>query len=255
MEPGWYVAADLAGGWNSWALYGKVEATYRHPLREKMDMVWSHGELGYRLAVSPAATRWGVHGEIMPAAFFRLRLHYDSVFFHGFYGSLRTMPRNDVPHDEADIAGGPSRPGVGHRVWLNAVLQGKWKALALRNATELVWYAADTAQNYFFNWEYETISKQSDFVFENRFGLLVNLLEKRSPHALYVGPFYALVLQPSTDFRRQRAGIDLYAEPFGPTRRMGTPRIYVIAGMNIEETYRTGELYVIASLGSTWDLR
>ncbi|MBN2714321.1 MAG: hypothetical protein JXX14_00625 [Deltaproteobacteria bacterium] len=256
LAPGWYVNGDLFAQYNSMGAFALFEMTYNKPLTEKMNMVWSHLELGYHTGVSPTSSSVGVHGEWMPAAIFRLRLLYDFNIFHGAYGSLVEAENPDVPHDEDDISkpslGGP---GIGHRVMLYPVLQMMYRGLALRNQNELMFFGVHTDSPYWFNWQIESFSKASDFVFTERVNVMYDLLVKYKSRYLFVGPFYSLALQTGANYRRQQVGIDIYAEPFDSVGKKVIPHFMLITGFNLEETYRKHEFVVIVNVGINVDKR
>ena len=256
LKPGWYFNADLFAQYNSLGAFALMEVTWNRPLKAKMNMVWSHLELGSHMGSSPAATTVGVHGEWMPVALFRLRLLYDFKMFHGTYGSLKSIDNQNVPHDEDDMAkSGFGKRGIGHRVMLYPVIQALYKGLLFRNQNEFVFYGVHIDSPYWYNWQIETISEPKDFFLTERVNLMYDLLVQHKSRNLFVGPFYSLVWQPSTDFRRQRMGIDIYTEPFNNEGKKVIPHFMFITGYNLEEHYRRHEFVFVLNAGINIDKR
>ena len=256
LKKGWYINANLFAQYNSLGAFALLEATWNVPLKEKMNMVWSHVELGSHMGVSPAATSVGVHGEWMPLALLRLRLIYDFKMFHGTHGSLLGIDSKSTPHDEDDMARpGLGKGGIGHRVMLYPVIQALYKGFLFRNQNEVVLYGVHIDSPYWFNWQIESISKPRDFILTERVNLMYDLLVKHKSRILFVGPFYSLAWQPSTNFRRQRTGIGIYTEPFNNKGKKIVPHFMLIAGYNLEEHYRRHEFVFILNAGFNIDKR
>ncbi|MBN2340365.1 MAG: hypothetical protein JXX29_00285 [Deltaproteobacteria bacterium] len=256
IGPGWVVKADLYGIYNPMGVVITTELTYNVPYRYKYDIVWSHMELGYRVAGTVTHSVYGVHLEWMPAAFFKLRANYDLQWFHGTMASLLELPSKDSPHDDDDVFDyGTEKMRIGHRVWLAPTLQLLFKGVAFVNQTDLKWYLIDSEQPYFYNWEYATVTERKDFLISSMSLLMYNFLKNRSPRSLFVGGSYEMVSQPSTSFRRQTLGGVLLTEPFVRSSRIGTLHFLVLAGVYLEETYRNDELFVVFNFGTTFDSR
>ena len=255
LRPGWYVQTDLYVQYNSLAVLGVFEASYNLPLREKMNMVWSHVEGGPHLTVNPSATSIGVHGEWMPVALFKLEVLYDYLIFHGAFGALTEFDAVDAPHDEDDMSRSSlGKFGTAHRLVISPVLQALYRGVLLRNENQLTLYGANTEAPYWFNWDIESLSEPNDFVFGERISIMYDILVRHESRMLFAGPSYSLTWQPSTHFRRQRVGVDFYAEPFD-TRNKVVPHFMLITGFNLEETYRKHEFVVIVNAGINIDRR
>ena len=145
------------------------------PLDPEYEMPSSYQQLGIASGVNPAYAQASIYGEWKPAKFIQIRLQYDLQGYFGENGALLSFPSDDAKFGkkEVDELSGQEDTGWGHRLLLQPVITGKVGPVIIRNNTDLAYYRIGGRGPYFYEWEYDTLLKDGDFLINNMTAFLV----------------------------------------------------------------------------------
>jgi hypothetical protein len=211
----------------------------------------SYQQLGIALGVNPAYAQASIYGEWKPARFIQIRLQYDLQGYFGENGALLSFPSGGAKFGkkEVDALSGQEETGWGHRLLLQPVITGKVGPIIIRNNTDLAYYRFGGRGPYFYEWEYDTLLKDGDFLINNITAFLVEAWKGGGSKILLVGPFYQITHAADADITRQRAGLQLFWAPAESIWAFSKPRIYGQLGVNLQDRNRENQMFLEMGLG------
>jgi hypothetical protein len=230
-----------AGGYRRWS----------GPLDQKYGVPSTHSQLGLDVGVNPAYSQASAYGEWQPAIFARVRIQYDLYRFFGANGALLSFPSADAKFgkDETKALEGQEEAGWGQRVMVQPVFTAKAGPVIIRNTTDLAYYRFDGKGPYFYEWEYDTLLKDGDYLIDNTTAFLMEAWKGAKSAMLLAGPFYQITHGARADITRQRIGVQAFWTPAGPIGSFSHPRVYGRLGVNLQDRNRDSELFVIVGMG------
>jgi hypothetical protein len=184
----------IAGGYRRWS----------GPLDQKYGVPSTYSQLGLDVGVNPAYSQASAYGEWQPAIFARVRIQYDLYRFFGANGALLSFPSADAKfgRDETKALKGQEEAGWGQRVMVQPVFTAKAGPVIIRNTTDLAYYRFDGKGPYFYEWEYDTLLKDGDYLIDNTTTFLMEAWKGVGSAMLLAGPFYQ-IKQHISDGTRQ----------------------------------------------------
>ncbi len=253
------VEVDVVGADNPNGLLGVVGASRRWTLAGEPDASLSPYLLtGLSLGSSPAYARGNGYAEWMPHGAFQVRAQYNLYRYYGNESSaLLSFDSGDAPFgdDEVRDREDTAETAWGQRFLLSPVLRVKLGPVLLRNVTDIAWFRFSGQGPYFLEWEYDTLLKDGDWLVADSLQALVKLWQGAGEAALYAGPCFEIAHAGAAGITQERAGlVATWTAPnqLGPLRR---PRTFLQAGMHLRDPNREGELFVVAGVGFSLDLR
>lgn len=231
----------MAGGYRRWS----------GPVDEKYGIPSTYSQLGLVAGVNPAYAQASAYGEWQPAIFARIRFQYDLYRFFGENGALLSFPSADAKFGkhEVDALKGREESGWGQRVMVQPIFTAKAGPVIIRNATDLAYYRFDGKGPYFYEWEYDTLLKNGDYLIDNATAFLLEAWKGAGSAMLLVGPFYEITNSGRADITRQRTGVQAFWSPAESIGSFRNPRIYGRLGANLQDRNRDNEMFLIAGLG------
>jgi hypothetical protein len=213
-------------------------------------------QAGASVGVNPAYAQGAISGEWVPVAPLQLHAQYDLYEFFGANGALLRFPSaaSRFGKAEQDALAGSDRSGVGHRLMLSPVLRARAGRLILRSQTDLAWFALSTAPGWFYEWEYDTLLAERDFLVSNRTTMLFEVWRGDGETTLLAGPGYEVTHAGKSGITRQRAEGVVYWSPATRLGDLDRPRLFAVAGVNIEDRNRQLEPFVVLGVGADIDL-
>ena len=255
------LSADVAGGVNPRAFStdfgGVLRYTYgRDPTNPLWDDLYVQG--GLTVAPNPAWVQTSVHAELSPIAVLQLRVQGDVYRFFGDFDALLSFPSADAEFgdDARDDLDGAEEAGWGYRALFQPTLRYKLGPVLLRNQTDLAWYVLPGEGPYLLELQYDTLLREDgDGLVANRTQALFEVWRGDGEgEVLYVGPQYEYVRSFDAGLTRQRLGgllLWIPSDVLGPFAR---PRIYLAAGVNLQDPNRDDEAWVVGGVGLDWDV-
>jgi hypothetical protein len=213
-------------------------------------------ELGGAAGVNPAYSQGGVHVEWVPIAPLQLRAQYDLYGFFGANGALLRFPSASSRFGDAEIkaASGSERTGLGQRLLFTPVVRARVGRVLLRSQTDLAWFALSSTTGWFYEWEYDTLLAQRDFLVSNRTALLLELWHGAGEAMLLAGPGYEVTHAAKADITRQRAEGILFWSPADALGSLARPRLFVVGGVNLVDRNRRNAPFALVGVGADLDL-
>ena len=129
------------------------------------------------------------------------------------------------------------------------MITGKVGPVIIRNNTDLAYYRFGGRGPYFYEWEYDTLLKDGDFLINNITAFLVEAWKGVGSKILLVGPFYQITHAADADITRQRAGLQLFWSPAESIWAFSKPRIYGQLGVNLQDRNRENQMFLEMGLG------
>lgn len=126
--------------------------------------------------------------------------------------------------------------------------------MIVRNQTDLAFYRFGHGGPYFYEWEYDTLLRDSDGLVANRTALLFQLEAHSAEAMLLVGPSYEVVHAMAADLSRQRLGVSAYFCPTDAWGVLARPRFYAQTGVNLQDRNRAGQWFVAGGVGADLDI-
>ncbi len=247
------LSVDLAGSYNPEGLQLSVGAIVQREFgRDPGNGLPSSSlEGGLTAAASPAYGQFAVHVEWMPALFLQLRLQAKYYRFFGQYGALLSFPDADSPFgkEETDAREGTEEEAGGGRILFRPTLRFKVGPVIIRNQADAAWYRFGGRGPFFLDWEYNTLLADNDWVLADRLQLLYPAWRGSGDASLLLGPFYEVVHAMDANLTRQRLGGLLVWVPKSSLGAIKSPRLYLQAGVNLEDPNREGELWIEGGIG------
>jgi hypothetical protein len=231
----------FTGGYRKWS----------GPLDKEYGIHSSHKQLGFIIGMNPAYAQGSLYGEWKPVLYFQARLQYDGYRFFGANGALLSFPSADAKfgRDETTALKGQEETGWGQRVMVQPVITAKAGPVIIRNTTDLAYYRFDGKGPYFYEWEYDTLLKDGDYLIDNTTAFLMEAWKGPDAEMLLAGPFYQITNAASADITRQRIGVQAFWSPAGPIGSFSHPRVYGKLGVNLQDRNRDNELFLIVGMG------
>jgi hypothetical protein len=231
----------FTGGYRKWS--GPLDSEYGIPS--------SHKQLGFIVGINPAYAQGSLYGEWKPVLYFQARLQYDGYRFFGANGALLSFPSADAKfgRDETKALKGQEEAGWGQRVMVQPEFTAKAGLVIIRNTTDLAYYRFDGKGPYFYEWEYDTLLKDGDYLIDNTTAFLMEAWKGPDAAMLLAGPFYQITNAASADITRQRIGVQAFWSPAGPIGSFSHPRVYGKLGVNLQDRNRDNELFLIVGMG------
>jgi hypothetical protein len=231
----------IVGGYRRWS----------GPLDQKYGAPSTYSQLGLDVGVNPAYSQASAYGEWQPAIFARVRIQYDLYRFFGENGALLSFPSADAKFGkhEIDALSGQEETGWGQRVMVQPVFTAKAGLVIIRNATDLAYYRFEGKGPYFYEWEYDTLLKDGDYLIDNTTAFLLEAWKGAESAILLTGPFYEITHGARADITRHRIGAQVFWSPAESVGLFSHPRVYGKLGVNLHDRNREGELFLIAGLG------
>jgi len=251
------LAVDLESGVNPNGIMLSPEIYRRwvYAVDKEMDVPSSYLQTGLRPGVSPAYGKLSAYTEWLAAIFAKFRLEYDLYRFFGTNGALLSFPSADsrFGRQEVEALKGQEETAFGSRVLFQPTLYGKIGPVIIANQTDLAYYRFNGKGPYFLDWEYDALVRDGDSVVANRTQFIVEAWKKGKDQALYAGPYYEITHATSAALTRQRVGVLAYWLPVPEFRSLDRPRIYLQAGVNVQDRNRQGELFLNFGIGFDFD--
>ncbi len=212
-------------------------------------------DLGGLAALNAAYAYAGLFAEGQPAPFLLLRAEGNAFRYFGTYGSLLSFAHPDDPFGKAvfEARKGEEEKGNGRRLLVQATPQARLGPLVFRHQATVAWWRFGGRGPWFYEFEYDTLLRDGDRTLDQQTSLAWTF--RPAQGALYVGPVFQHTRAERSGLTRRRLGLALAYEAAAPRGAWGTWRAALVAGRNQEDRNRRGDLYVTATLGSTWILR
>lgn len=213
-------------------------------------------ELGASAGVNPAYTQGAAHVEWVPLAPLQLRAQYDVYGFFGRAGALLRFPSASSPFGDDAVKArvGTETSGLGHRFLLSPVLRARAGPIVLRSQTDLAWFVLPPSPAWTYEWEYDTLLADRDFVVSNRSTVLVELWRGAGEATLLAGPGYEVTYAAGADLTRQRAEAVLFWSPADRLGPVARPRLLAVAGVNLVDRNRRHDPFALLGVGADLDL-
>lgn len=240
---------------NGITLTSEIYRRWVYAVDKELDVPSSYLQTGLGPAVSPAYGKLSAYAEWLATVFAKFRLEYDLYRFFGANGALLSFPSADSKfgRHEVEALKGQEETASGSRVIFQPTLYGKIGPVIIANQTDLAYYRFNGKGPYFLDWEYDTLVRDGDSVVANRTQFIVEAWKKGKDQALYAGPYYEITHATSADLTRQRVGVLAYWLPVPAFLSLDRPRIYLQAGVNIQDRNRQGELFLNFGIGFDFD--
>ncbi len=215
-----------------------------------------YAQFGATLGVNPAYAQGSLAAEWVPVAPLQLRLQYDALAFFGVNGALLRFPSRDSKfgREEFDALRGEEQTGMGHRMMFSPVVRARIGRVIVRNQTDLDWYLLSRSSGWYYEWEYDTLLAENDWLVANRTALMVELWRGGGDATLLVGPMYDVTRAGAARIVRQRLGASAYWAPAARWLGFHRPRVYALAGVNLSDRNREGEPFAVLGFGGDLDI-
>ena len=252
------VFADVVGRYDPAGVMVSAGGARRWSQHDEPSLM-THGryaQLGATVGVNPAYAQGSLAAEWVPVAPLQLRLQYDAFAFFGANGALLQFasPHSPFGEDERDALSGKEQTGLGHRVMFSPVLRAKVGRLIVRNQVDLDWYVLSRSSGWYYEWEYDTLLDENDWLFANRTTLLVELWRGARDATLLVGPMFDVTRAGAAEITRQRLGASAYWAPASRWLGFDRPRVYALAGVNLSDRNSEGEPFAVFGFGGDLDV-
>jgi hypothetical protein len=156
--------------------------------------------------------------------------------------------------DQINALSGKEESAFGHRIMFRPTVFARKGPIVFRNQTDLACYLFDGKGPYFYEWEYDTLLKDGDFLLDNRTSMLYEGWKGRKGALLLFGPFYEITHSVEADLTRQRAGGQLVWEPAKSLWSLNRPSIFSQVGVNLQDRNRKGEMFITIGFSFDYDL-
>ena len=215
-----------------------------------------YAQFGATFGVNPAYAHGSIAGEWVPVAPLQLRLQYDAFAFFGVNGALLKFPSPDSKFGRDELAAlrGKEQTGIGRRVMFSPVVRAKIGRVIVRNQTDLDWYMLSRSSGWYYEWEYDTLLAENDWLVANRAALMVELWRGAGDATLLVGPIYDVTRAGAARIVRQRLGASAYWAPAARWLGFDRLRVYALAGVNLSDRNREGEPFAVLGFGGDLDV-
>jgi len=213
-------------------------------------------QLGPTLGVNPAWAQAGVAVEWVPVAVLQLRLGYDAFAFFGANHSLLRFPSGDARFGRAELAARSSaeETGIGHRASARPVLRAKLGPVVLRSQTDLHGYALSRIPGWYYESEYDTLLRETDWLLANRTAAMAELWRGAGEATLLAGPMFEVTRAGAARLVRRRAGAAAFWAPAARWLGFDRLRLYALAGVVLADRNRRGEPFAVLGFGGDADL-
>ena len=215
-----------------------------------------YAQLGATVGLCPAYAQGSIAGEWLPIAPLQLRLQYDAFGYFGANAALLRFPSPSSKFGDEELAAlhGSEQAGIGHRVMLNPVLRARIGWLILRSQTDLAWYVLSRSSGWYYEPEYDTLLAERDWLAANRTVLMGELWHGTGDTTFLVGPMYEFTRSGTARIVRERVGATAYWAPAARWLGLDRPRVYALAGVNLVDRNRQGEIFAVLGFGGDVDL-
>jgi hypothetical protein len=215
-----------------------------------------YAQLGASLGANPAYAQGSIAGEWVPVAPLQLRLQYDAFAFFGANGALLRFPSRDSKFgpEELDALRGKEQTGIGHRMSFSPVVRARIGRVIVRNQTDLDWYRLSSSSGWYYEWEYDTLLAENDWLVANRTALMMELWRGAEDATLVVGPMFDVTRAGAARIVRERLGASAYWAPAARCLGLDRPRVYALAGVNLSDRNREGEPFALLGFGGEFDV-
>ena len=249
----------LVGGFNQLTL--ALLAGFRHrwdqPRVDNLLLDNRRVELGVELNLNPGFLSAGAYVEWTPLQILVLRAQTDVYGHWGIYGAIRRYETASVREDWSDAARDVCqgcRQGFVQRVMGRVVLQAQLGPIAVRNQTDVGFYALHGDEPHYILIEHDILAARRDVIVIDDAQILVEPYRRPDKTGLYIGPMYSFARTLLAGVQRQR--VSLFSEwvfhrRLGPFAR---PRAVGMAGYHLEDRNRGGGFIGVIGLGSEFDL-
>jgi hypothetical protein len=252
----WMADAYLCGGFNqlTLALLSGIRFRWDQPRSDNLLLDNRRFELGVEFNVNPGFTSVGAYAEWTPLQILILRAQTDVYAHYGTYGAIMRFDRPDLPFGDAlrEVCAG-CRAGVNQRVLGRAVLQAQLGPVAVRNQTDVGFYALHGDEPFFILIEHDILAARREVIVINESQLLFEPYRRPDKTGLFVGPMYHFARTLFAGVQRQRVGVFgewIFHRKLGPFSR---PRAVGFAGYHIEDRNRGGGFIGLMGVGSEFD--
>ncbi|MFO0563299.1 MAG: hypothetical protein U0269_35075 [Polyangiales bacterium] len=205
----WMADAYLVGGFNqlTLALLTGLRFRWDQPRSDNLLLDNRRFEIGFEVNVNPGFTSLGGYAEWTPLQILILRLQTDVYAHYGTYGAIMRFDRPDVGFGDAlrDICQG-CRAGFNQRVLARAVLQAQLGPVAVRNQTDVGFYALHGDEPYYILIEHDILAARREVIVVNESQLLFEPYRRADKTGLFVGPMYHFARTLFAGVQRQRVG-------------------------------------------------
>jgi hypothetical protein len=253
----WMADAYLVGGFNqlTLALLSGLRFRWDQPRSDNLLLDNRRFEIGFEVNVNPGFTSLGGYAEWTPLQILILRLQTDVYAHYGTYGAIMRFDRPDVGFGDAlrDICQG-CRAGFNQRVLGRAVLQAQLGPVAVRNQTDVGFYALHGDEPYYILIEHDILAARREVIVVNDSQLLFEPYRRADKTGLFVGLMYHFARTLFAGIQRQRVGAFaewIFHRKLGPFAR---PRAIGFAGYHLQDVNRGGGLIALMGVGSEFDL-
>jgi hypothetical protein len=253
----WMADAYLVGGFNqlTLALLTGLRFRWDQPRSDNLVLDNRRFEIGFEVNVNPGFTSLGGYAEWTPLQILILRLQTDVYAHYGTYGAIMRFDRPDVGFGDAlrDICQG-CRAGFNQRVLARAVLQAQLGPVAVRNQTDVGFYALHGDEPYYILIEHDILAARREVIVVNESQLLFEPYRQSDKTGLFIGPMYHFARTLFAGVQRQRVGAFaewIFHRKLGPFAR---PRAIGFAGYHIQDVNRGGGAIALMGVGSEFDL-
>jgi hypothetical protein len=252
-------AVDVQGAYNPLGIQvlGSLVLRNVYEVDQKRNIEWAYLQAGLGILLNPAYAQVSVHMEWAPAAFLTLR--FDTALF-GYFGVLGALRQFDSFPEKSDVdrnassLPGHDRTGFAYRVMLQPTLALQQGWFIFRNQCNIAMYRFVGRGAYFYEYENDTVMAPTELLIYNQLWVLAQVWKAKRDATLMIGALYDVTYTAVTDLRRQRVGgLFLWQpkDPWGPLDRL---RIYVMAGVILEDRNRKYEPFVAGGFGTDFDL-
>ncbi|NVB42359.1 hypothetical protein G6O69_31340 [Pseudenhygromyxa sp. WMMC2535] len=255
----------LAPRINPLGLEERLWIGYQYRLYDKSKALLKGSNIGvfFRPVVSPAIALVGATLQIQPAAVFRLRATYSYVAYFSTFQYMQSFqsPYDDFSETNLDILAdeGKNYVSTGHQIELEALVQARYKGLALRSTTTVHYNSLNLRgdDDLFYAIRIDALVPNKGWVLYNDTDLLwIHDFENARNSSLMTGA-RATTVMPFYPDRVYEPG-DVIDNPNGPQFRLGPeigyifydrpdkhprfnrPTLLVLPQWNIKHRWRTG---------------
>jgi hypothetical protein len=213
-------------------------------------------QIGVTGGSTPAFARWGAYVENTPMSLLQVRLQYDGFEYFGTHGILLDFPSADAPYSDSDrkAMAGSERSGTGYRLMARPTLRARFGRFLVRDGNDIAFTHPSSTPGFYYNGEYDTLTKDSDWILMNRALVMVDVLHPVAQDGLLFGAIYQYTHTFGTDISSHRAGAAFawtFADRFWGANR---PRLVGMGGVVLSDRYRTGDPFVTLAITMDWDL-
>jgi hypothetical protein len=206
---------------------------------------------GLEIDVSPADLSIGPVFEWMPIRLLILGVSYRVSYFFNTFDNILSFESGTSDFgaevlDEREEA----QSGFGEQIRFEAILQAKVGPIIIRNQARLFFNDFGRFDGPFvYEATWDTLQEADDSVFVNLAVVAYEIWQSGDYARGLAGGFHEYVAADEAGLVRQRAGVVFVAIPDDNWGDYFRPRLYVQAGVNLEDVNRDGEFFVQGGVG------